>query len=152
MTLLLLAISLHCCSGRCFIQTGQKIQIAAGFFFHGGKHVSASLQVIFLYQLEAKKSDSDSVHGRFLWASLTGGMHELFPTDSQFNFQPPEDTSASLTQPTRPGDQKQTKKKQPCALASFQRLVSLQLNHFGLHGLLNSTKVLVLMVPLPLPS
>lgn len=106
MTLLLLAISLHCCSGRCFTQTGQKIQIAAGFFFHGGKHVSASLQVIFLYQLEAKKSDSDSVHGRFLWASLTGGMHELFPTDSQFNSQPPEDTSASLIQPTRPGDQK----------------------------------------------
>lgn len=66
--------------------------------------------VVFLYQLEAKKSDSDSVHGRFPWASLTGGMHELFPTDSQFNFQPPEDTSASLTQLTRPGDQKQTKK------------------------------------------
>lgn len=130
---------------------GRKFRSLLGFFSRWEARFCFTASH-FLYQLEAKKSDSDSVHGRFLWASLTGGMHELFPTDSQFNFQPPEDTSASLTQPTRPGDQKQTKQKQPCALASFQRLVSLQLNHFGLHGLLNSTKVLVLMVPLPLPS
>lgn len=71
--------------------------------------------------LEAKKSDSNSVHGCFLWASRTGGMHEVFPTDSQFNAQPPEDDCASLTLTWHMQEDKQRNEKKifsrVCALA-----------------------------------